>query len=99
MYRVYRNQGARTYLSLYFFFLSIQLPDIRKFSQTFLGNYEAEKLKFSIHMESGFMYYAYQNQVAGAYLSCYFSVYCIHPFFFRLSNFQLLFCFLCQIAL
>ena len=42
MYRVYQNQAAVAYLSLYFFiFLSLQLSNIRIFRHTFLRNFEA----------------------------------------------------------
>ena len=42
LYRVYQNQAAATYLSLYFFiFLSFQLSNIRIFCHTFLRNCEA----------------------------------------------------------
>ena len=42
MYRVYQNQAAAAYLSLYFvIFLSLQLSNIRIFRHTFLRNCEA----------------------------------------------------------
>ena len=42
MYRVYRNQAAAAYLSLYFFiFLSLQFSNIKNFRHTFLRNCEA----------------------------------------------------------
>ena len=42
MYRVYRNQAAAAYLSLYFFiFLSLQFSSIINFCHTFLRNCEA----------------------------------------------------------
>ena len=42
MYRVYQNQAAASYFSLYFFiFLSLQLSNIRTFRHTFLRNCEA----------------------------------------------------------
>ena len=42
MYRVYRNQAAAAYLSLYFFiFLSLQFSNIKNFRHIFLRNYEA----------------------------------------------------------
>ena len=42
MYRVYRNQAAAIYSSLYFFiFLSLQFSDIEIFRHTFLRNCEA----------------------------------------------------------
>ena len=42
MYHVYQNQGAASYLSLYFFiFLSLQFSTLKFFCHTLLGNYEA----------------------------------------------------------
>ena len=42
MYRVYRNQAAAAYLSLYFFiFLSLQFSNIKIFRHTLLTNCEA----------------------------------------------------------
>ena len=42
MYRVYRNQAAGVYSSLYFFiFLSLQFSNIKIFRHTFLSNCEA----------------------------------------------------------
>ena len=42
MYRVYRNQAAGVYSSLYFFiFLSLQFSNIKSFRHTFLSNCEA----------------------------------------------------------
>ena len=42
MYRVYRNQAAAVYSSLYFFiFLSLQFSNIKIFCHTFLRNCEA----------------------------------------------------------
>ena len=46
MYRVYRNQAAAAYSSLYFFrFLSLQFSNIKIFCHTFLRNCEAYKVE------------------------------------------------------
>ena len=46
MYRVYRNQTAAAYLSLYFFiFLSRQFSNIKIFLHSFLRNCEALKIE------------------------------------------------------
>ena len=46
MYRVYRNQAAAAYSSLYFFiFLSLQFSNIKNFCHTFLRNCEAYKVE------------------------------------------------------
>ena len=52
MYRVYRKQAAAAYSSLYFFiFLSLQFSSIKHFRQSFLGNYEAQKIETSYKHE------------------------------------------------
>ena len=46
MYRVYQNQAAAAYSSLYFFiFLSLQFSNIKIFCHTFLRNCEAWKVE------------------------------------------------------
>ena len=46
MYRVYQNQAATAYSSLYFFiFLSLQFSNIKLFRHTFLRNSEALKVE------------------------------------------------------
>ena len=50
MYRVYRNQAAGVYSSLYFFvFLSLQFSNIKIFRHTFLRNCEACKIINLVH--------------------------------------------------
>ena len=84
MDRVYRNQAAAAYLSLYLFFLlSLQFSNIDFFVTLFSGTVRPRRLKLSTHMDSGQMYRVYWNQAAAAYSSLYFS-------FFFLSNFQTL---------
>ena len=41
LYRVYRNQAAAAYLSLYFIFLSLEFSNIKIFPHTFLRHCEA----------------------------------------------------------
>ena len=86
MYRIYWNQAAAIYLSLYFFiFLSLQT--LKFFVTFFSGTVRPRRLKLGTHMNSGPIYRVYQNQAAvAAYSSLYFS-------FFFLSNFQTLKCF------
>ena len=70
MYRVYRNQAAASYSSLYFFiFLSLQFSNIKIFVTLFSGTVRPRKLKFGTHMVSGQMYRVYRNQAAAAYSS------------------------------
>ena len=83
MYRVYQNQAAAYYLSLYFFiFLSLQFSNI-KFVTLFLRTVRPRRLKLGSHVDSGQMCPVYQNQAAAPYLSLYF-------FIFFLLNFQTL---------
>ena len=74
IYRVYRNQAAAAYLSLYFFiFLSLQLSNIKIFRVTlFSGTVRPRRLKLGTHVDSGWIYCVYRNQAAAAYLSLYF---------------------------
>ena len=83
MYRVYRNQNAAAYLSLYFsIFLSLIFSTLNIFVTLFSGTVRPKKLKLGTHMDSGWMYSVYHSQTAAAYLSLYL--------FFFLSNFQML---------
>ena len=82
MYRVYQNQAAAAYLSLYFFiFLSLQFQTLKIFVTLFSGTVRPTKLKLGTHVDNGWMYHVYRKQAAAAYLSFYF-------LFFFLSNFQ-----------
>ena len=83
MYRLYRNQAALAYSSLYFFiFLSLQFSNIERFRHTFPRNMRPRRLKLGTHVDSGPMYRVYHNPTAAAaYLSLYFS-------FFFLSYFR-----------
>ena len=80
MYRVYRNQAAAAYLSLYFFIFFLSSFQILKFFVTPLsGTVRPRRLKLGTHVDSGWMYHVYQNQAAAAYSSLYF-------FFLQYSN-------------
>ena len=79
MYRVYRNQGAAAYLSLYFFHFSFQFSNIKNFRHTFLRDCEAYKVV---------TWYA-----RGQWVDVSWVLLLIRPFissFFFLSNFQTL---------
>ena len=70
MYRVYRNQGAAAYSSLYFFLSNFQTL---KFFVTLLsGTVRPRRLKIGTHVDTGWMYRVHQNQAAAAYSSLYF---------------------------
>ena len=82
MYRVYRNQAAAAYSSLYLFFFLSNFQTLKTFVTLFSGTVRPRRLKLGTHMASGQMYCVYQNQAAATYSSLYS--------FFFLSNFQTL---------
>ena len=84
MYRVYRNQAAPAYLSLYFsFFFLSNFQTLKIFATLFSGTVRSRTMKLVTHMENGWIYRVYRNHAAA--LICPF----IYLFFF-LSNFQTL---------
>ena len=66
MYRGYWNQAAAAYL--FIFFLS-NFQTLKFFITLLSGTVRPRRLKFSTHMDIGWMYHVYQNQAAAAYLS------------------------------
>ena len=83
MYRVYRNQAAAAYSSLYFFlFFLSNSQTLKCFVTLFSGTVRPRRLKLGTRVDSGQMYRVYWNQAAAAYLSLYS--------FFFLSSFQTL---------
>ena len=84
MYRVYRNQAAAAYSSLYFSFSFLSNFQTLKFFITlFSGTVWPRRLKLVPHMENGWLYRVYRNHAAAF----------IRPFnfsFFFLFNFQTL---------
>ena len=75
MYRVYRNQAAAAYLSLYFFiFLSLQFSNIRILVTLFSLTVRPRRLKLGTHVDSWQMYGVYGNQAAAAHSSLYFFI-------------------------
>ena len=82
MYRVYRNQAAAAYSSLYFFiFVSLQFSNIKIFCHTFLRNWRPRKLKLGTHADSGQIYCIYWNQAAVAYVVPLFLHFSFSPIF------------------
>ena len=65
MYRVYQNQAAAAYLSLYFFLSNFQT--LKCFVILFSGAVRPRRLKLSTHMDSLQMYHVYRDQAAAAY--------------------------------
>ena len=84
MYRVYQNQAAAIYSSLYFSFFFLSNFRTLKFFVTLSSRtVRPRRLKPVTHVENGWMYRVYQNHTAAL----------IHPFifsFFFLSSFQIL---------
>ena len=73
MYRVYQNQAATAYLSLYFFiFFHSNFQTLNFFVTLLSGTVRPRRLKLGTHIDSGLMYRVYQNQTAVAYTSLYF---------------------------
>ena len=76
MYRVYWNQAAAAYSSLYFFIFFLSnfhnFQTLKFFVTLLSGTVRPRRLKFGTHMDSGWMYSVYQNQAAAAYSSLYF---------------------------
>ena len=76
MYHVYRNQAATSYLSLtYLFFFLSNVQKLKKFVTLFSGTVRPRKFKLGTLVDNGWMYLAYQNQAAAAYLSLYFFIF------------------------
>ena len=76
MYRVYQNQAAAAYSSLYFFFfLSLQFSNIEIFHHTFLRTVRPRRLKLGTYMDSWQMYRVDRNQAAAPYSSFYFFIF------------------------
>ena len=87
MYRVYRNQAAATYSSLYvFIFLSLQFSNIRIFRHTFLTTVRLRRLKLCTLVDSGKMYRVYRNQAA-IYSSLHFFIF-LSLQFSNIKNFR-----------
>ena len=67
MYRVYQNQAAAAYSSLYFFiFLSLQFSNIKIFVTLFSGTVRPRRFTLGTHLDSGQMYPVYLNHAAAA---------------------------------
>ena len=76
MYRVYRNQAAAAYSSLYFFSFLTQFLNIKFFITPFSGTVRPRRLKHGTHVDSGQVDRVYWNQAAAAaYSSLYFFIF------------------------
>ena len=76
IYRVYRNQAAAAYLSLYFFiFLSLQFSNIKNIHHTFLRNCEAQKVEIWCTRGQWVLYPVYRNQAAALICPIYFFIF------------------------
>ena len=79
MYRVYRNQAAAAYSSLYFIFFLSNFQTLKFFVTILSGTVRPRRLKLGTNVDSGWMCSVYRNQAAAAYWSLYF-------FFLQNSN-------------
>ena len=75
VYRVYQNQAAAAYSSLYFFIFLSNFQTLKYFFTHCSGTVRPKWLKLCTHMDSGQMYRVYRNQAAAAYLSLYFLIF------------------------
>ena len=73
MYRVFQNQAASAYSSVYFFFLQYSI--IKNFVTLLSGTVRPRRLKLSAHVDNGWMYRVYRTQSAAAYSSLYFFIF------------------------
>ena len=72
MYRVYRNQVAPAYLSLYFsFFFLSNFQTLKFFVTLFSGTVRPRRLRLVTYMDNGWMYRVSRNQATAAYSSLY----------------------------
>ena len=72
MYRVYRNQAAAAYSSLFSFFFLFNFQRLKRFVTLFSGTVRPRRMKLGAHVDSGQEYRVYRNQAAAAYSSLYF---------------------------
>ena len=75
MCRVYRNQVAATYSSLYYFIFLSNFQTLKYFITLLSGTVRFSRLKLGIHVDSGQMYRVYLNQAVAAYLYLYFLIF------------------------
>ena len=65
MFRVYQNQAAAAYLSLYFsFFFLSNFQTLKFFVTLFSRTVKPRRLKLVTHVENGWMYCIYRNDGA-----------------------------------
>ena len=81
-YRVYRNQAAALYLSLYFF---IFLSNFQTFKISVMFFSGTVRLKLGTHVDNGWQYRVYRNQAAVAYSFLYFFHFFLSIFIFSVS--------------
>ena len=75
MYRVYRNQAAAAYSSLYFFIFLSNFQTLIFFVTLFSGTVRPRRLKLGTHVDGEQMYHVHRNQAAAAYSSLYFFIF------------------------
>ena len=76
LYRVYRNQAAAAYSSLYSFFFHSNFQTLKFFVTLFSGTVRptCRRLKLGTHVDSGWIYRVYRNQASAAYSPLFFSL-------------------------
>ena len=66
MHRVYQNQAAAAYLSLYSVFFLSNFQTLKIFITLFSGTVRPRRLKLGAPMDNRWMYHVYRNQAAAA---------------------------------
>ena len=89
VYRVYQNQAAATYSSLFSSFFSLSnFQTLNFFVTHFSGTVRPRRLKLGTHVDCGQMYCVYRNQAAAAYLSLYFFIFLSFSPIFKITLFR-----------
>ena len=95
MYRVYQNQAATSYLSLYFsFFFLSNFQTLNIFITLFSGTVRPRKLKLGTQVDNGWMYSVYRYQAAALICPFIFSIFLSFQFS-SIKNFCLSFLWNC----
>ena len=87
MYRIYQNQAAAAYTSLYSFFFLSNFQTLKFFVTLISETVRPGRLKLGTHVDSEQMYRIYQTQAAAAYSSLYFFIF-LSLQFSNIKNFR-----------
>ena len=100
MYRVYRNQAAAAYSSLFHHFSFSNFQTFNVFVTLFSGTVRPRRLKLSSHVDSGQMFRIYGNKAAAlirpfifhfSFSSIFFVLLFLHFDFFPLFSYKIVF--------